>query len=108
ALPRAVADPRRARLHRPYVHVPAGPQLAVLALGLAAVPRQGTAEPARDPDRARGPARRRHRRAGLVAAPALAAPARGVQRRDPDRLRARADALGLTLSAAVLPLSRDR
>ena len=50
----------------------------------------------------------RRARALALAAPSLAAPARGVHGRGADRLRARADALVLPLPAVVLPVRRDR
>ena len=53
-LPRAVAAARGARLLRPHVRLPVRPRLAVLALGLAAVPREGHARPAPRPARAPG------------------------------------------------------
>ena len=105
-LPRAVPVARRSRLLRPHRRLPDRPRLAVLALGLGAVPRQGPAQPA---DRAAGPrgaARRRLARARLGAAAAVAAAhgrAHGSRAR---RLRARPDALVLPLPAVVLPVRR--
>ena len=63
ALPRAVAAARRPRLLRPHGPLPDRPRLAVLALGLAAVPREGPARPAPRAARAAGAARRRLARA---------------------------------------------
>src|SRR5207248_7435376 len=103
------ADPaaRRAGLLRPDDPAPDRPSVAVLALGLAPVPR-GPARPARAPVRARGNAGRRRARARRPAAAEVAAPARRLQRCPADRLRGRADALVLRLPGLVLPVRRLR
>src|SRR6185437_6454 len=100
ALLRAVAMARDRDVLPPHVRLPVRTVVAVLPLGLAAVPRQRDPQPPRRPAGARGAARRRCSRALLVAAAPLGAAAR--------RLRARADALVLPLPAVVLPVRRDR
>ena len=107
AAPRAVAAARGARLLRPHRPLPGRARLAVLDLGLAAVPRQGASRPAARPARARGRCSCVGvARARLLAAPALAAPAGRAHRGGAGRLRARPDALVLPLPAVVLPVRR--
>src|SRR5205085_34887 len=107
-LPRAVAVARGARLLRPDGALAGRPRLAVLALGLAPVPRARAARPAPGAARARGRAGRVRARARVVAAPPLAAPPRRADGGGPARVRARADALVLPVPAVVLPVRRVR
>src|SRR5205823_1937745 len=81
---------------------------AVLDLGLAAVPRDGRARPVSSAARARGASGRRVARARLVADSALTAAALRAHRCRPVRLRARPDALVISVPAVVLPLRRAR
>src|SRR5207245_7094605 len=104
---RAESAARRAGLLRPDDPEPDRPRVAVLALGLAAVPRRA-ARPARAAVRARGPARRGRARARRPAEAEVAAPACRLQRSAADRLRGRADALVLRVPGLVLPLRRLR
>src|SRR5262249_51309555 len=108
ALLRAVALACDHDLLPPHVRLSVRPRLALLALGLASVPRPRHPEPplaAADPP---GPAPRRRRRTLLVAAPPLGPPARGLHERAARRLRARADPLVLPLPPVVLPIRGDR
>ena len=66
---RARPAPRRPRLRRADVRLPARPRLAVLALGLGPVPRRGRARPPRRPAGARGTRRRRSPAGRVRAAP---------------------------------------
>ena len=86
ALPRAVTVARGARLLRPHGSLPGRARLAVLALGLAPVPRQGNSRP---PYRAACPRRRardRRTRARVGSAPAFTAPDGRAHRRGADRV----------------------
>ena len=105
---RARAAARGACLRRAHVRLPARPRVPLLDLGLGPVPRQRRARPAPRPAGAPGPARGRCSARRLRAPAPLAAPAGGADRRAPDRLRARADALVLPLHPLVLPLRRLR
>src|SRR5205823_2156912 len=82
-------------------------RLALLDLGLAAVPR-GPPGPAPLAVGARGRPRRRRRRRLLPPAPQVAAAARRSHRRPPARVRDSPDPLVLPLPALVLPLRRVR
>src|SRR5205823_11288269 len=86
---------------------PGEPALALLALGLGAVPRR-PARPRLAAEGAPGPARRRDSRGRLPAPPQVAAPAGRPQRRPADRLRTGTHALVLPLPAVVLRLRRLR
>src|SRR5581483_3942013 len=105
---RAVAVARGGDLRPPHLRLPVRPRLAVLALGLAAVPRARPSRPPPRPGRADGASARRDAGARVVAAPPLAAPAGRLHVRPARRLRARAHALVLPLPAVVLSLRRDR
>ena len=99
---------RRARLLGAHGRLAARPRVAVLALGLGAVPRGASPTCTSSSSCSRsllvvGAVARRVR-----AAPEVAAPARGAHRRAARRLRARADPLVLPLHAVVLPLRRVR
>ena len=98
----------RTRLLPPHVRLPVRPRLAVLALGLGPVPREGPARPALAAARPAGRARRRRARALPLAAPPLAAAARRVHGRAARRLRDGADPLVVPLPAVVLPVRRVR
>src|SRR5262249_43634405 len=98
---------RGARLLRPDATDADRARVAVLALGLAAVPRRA-AGPARTAVRTRGASGRGRPRAAVRAAAEVAPAARGVNRRAARRARDRDDALVLRLSGLVLPLRRLR
>src|SRR5262249_5180515 len=78
--------------------------VALLALGLAAVPRGGHPRPPHPPAGARRPADRGRDRIRLLPEAEVPAPARRADGRAPDRLRGRADALVLPLHPVVLPV----
>ena len=107
----ARAGPRRGRAHlrRPDVPVAARPRVAVLALGLGAVPRRGDPRPEARPARPPGAARRGGDRGRVRAAAEVAAPARRADRRAARRLRARARRTGRTsTSPGSSPSRRSR
>ena len=60
--------PRRARVRRPHLRLPARPRVAVLDLGLGAVPREGRSRPPPRPAGAAGPAGRGRGARGVRAA----------------------------------------
>ena len=98
--------PGGAHVLRPDVEDPDHARVAVLALGLGAVPRPRYPGSAHRSARAAGTARPRRRCRGIRPTHEDAAAARGADGRAPDRLRARADALVLPLHPVVLPLRR--
>src|SRR5262249_49177266 len=108
ALLRAVALARHHHLLPPPLRLSVRSRLAVLALGLASVPRPRHPRPAPAPGGPPGAAPRRRGGALLVAAPPVGPPARRLHERLARRLRARADALVLPLPPVVLPIRGDR
>ncbi len=107
--PAARAEPgtRGPRVLGPHARLADRPRVAVLDLGLEAVPR-GAARPPPAPARARGAARRRRGGGVLLPAAQVAAAAGGADGRAAHRLRARPDPLVLPLPAVVLPVRRLR
>src|SRR5262249_39623979 len=113
--PRRLLDPAarrppgrgRTRVLEAHARLAGRPPVAVLALGLAAVPR-GPAGPARPAASARGALGRRCRRRLLRPAAQVAAAAGRADRGVARRRRARPDALVLRAPPVFLPVRRAR
>ena len=88
---------------RAHIRLPARPRLAFLDLGLGPVPRGRHPRPARRPAGAASARRCRSGPVRLRAAPEIDPAVGRAHRRAPDRLRARADALVLSLHPVVFP-----
>ena len=92
----------------PHVRLPVRPRRAVVALGLAAVPRQRPARPHWSSSVLQGCCSSRRDSRRVAGRAEVAAPARRVHRGAARGLRDGADVLALHVHPVVLPVRRDR
>src|SRR6185437_3792907 len=103
----AEPGPRARRLLQPHAALADRTQVAVVTVGLAAVPRARDPRPARAAARTAGPARGRRVARGALSARQVASAARGSDRSAARRLRSGADVLAVHVHPLVFRLRSD-